>query len=889
MIPHTLQIKNFLSYGPEMQIIDFRPYHLIYLSGKNGHGKSALLDAMTWALWGQARKITNAVKPDQGLLRLGATQMVVIFDFELNEQLYRVKREYIKSQAKQLAYLEFGMIDAKGAITPLTDKTIRATQAVIDRTIRLDYESFINSAFLRQGHANEFCRKSPKDRKDILATILGLHQFDQLKRKALERVKEATLQRQSLGAVIHSLNAQKPDAKEIQQQVSSINKQVDALKKQDIETVRKRKEIAQLASVHDERQKEIDQQIFRQQQQQAVYQEQQEKMRVLVKEWRSIHAEQLKMPSYDELATIKKELTATLKQQQMALQKRLAVQATVLKVKEQLQMRERVLENQRAKEQQKLEVAVEHSRFSQQVLQKQIEELNHSIKKLRESLAKQKSFLKEESNKNELSIQLDQFEKRKNLYQQLIAKGNWLKAEQENVAHKKNIAHSDNPSCPLCEQNLSAARRKFLSNRFGKQESLIMHQLNRVTKVIARLKELLVAQHTQIQALQAEASKREMAQKEKESFEAQIKEHENKLTTFIKELALADKKATEYAERLSIFIEKTKETVTNDPEIKEAKLEIHRFEKELNTLSYDETAYIQLQEKIDSIEKQLTQFVALHHELLNQPKRSKEIAASCISLRKQKKELQKSDVLKKQYEKLKEERLLLEKDTQKIEQEIKALQETKEKVREEHGRIKTKQEQIERIEKEHTKHESTIEKLNKEIYDYQIIATAAGKDGIQALLIEQAIPEIEQEANLLLSKLTNNQSHVLIESLRDLKRGGSKETLDINISDPSGIRPYEMFSGGETFRIDFAIRIAISKLLARRAGTSLQTLIVDEGFGSQDEEGLSLIMDAIYKIQDDFEKVIVVSHLPTMRDQFPVHFLVEKGVQGSHITVIEQG
>ncbi len=98
-----------------------------------------------------------------------------------------------------------------------------------------------------------------------------------------------------------------------------------------------------------------------------------------------------------------------------------------------------------------------------------------------------------------------------------------------------------------------------------------------------------------------------------------------------------------------------------------------------------------------------------------------------------------------------------------------------------------------------------------------------------------------------------------------------------------------MFSGGEAFRIDFALRIAISKLLARRAGTSLQTLIIDEGFGSQDEEGLIHIMDAIYKIQEDFAKVIIVSHLHSMKDQFPVHFIVEKSPSGSKVKVIEQG
>jgi exonuclease SbcC len=69
--------------------------------------------------------------------------------------------------------------------------------------------------------------------------------------------------------------------------------------------------------------------------------------------------------------------------------------------------------------------------------------------------------------------------------------------------------------------------------------------------------------------------------------------------------------------------------------------------------------------------------------------------------------------------------------------------------------------------------------------------------------------------------LTNNSTQISIESLRDLKSGGIKETLDIKISDELGIRDYELYSGGEAFRIDFSLRIALSKLLTRRAGTKL--------------------------------------------------------------------
>ena len=97
------------------------------------------------------------------------------------------------------------------------------------------------------------------------------------------------------------------------------------------------------------------------------------------------------------------------------------------------------------------------------------------------------------------------------------------------------------------------------------------------------------------------------------------------------------------------------------------------------------------------------------------------------------------------------------------------------------------------------------------------------------------------------------------------------------------------FPAAKHFELILPCALRYSKLLARRAGTSLQTLIIDEGFGSQDEEGLSHIMDAIYKIQEDFAKIIIVSHLSSMKNQFPVHFVIEKGPHGSMVQIMEQG
>jgi exonuclease SbcC len=153
------------------------------------------------------------------------------------------------------------------------------------------------------------------------------------------------------------------------------------------------------------------------------------------------------------------------------------------------------------------------------------------------------------------------------------------------------------------------------------------------------------------------------------------------------------------------------------------------------------------------------------------------------------------------------------------------------------------------------------------------------------MIIESAIPEIEDEANALLVRMTDGRMNVRFETQRETKKGDTVETLDIKISDELGTRSYELFSGGESFRINFAIRIALSQLLARRAGARLQTLVIDEGFGTQDTQGRERLVEAINSIREDFEKIIVITHIEELRDLFPVRINVFKTPQGSQIAI----
>ena len=183
--------------------------------------------------------------------------------------------------------------------------------------------------------------------------------------------------------------------------------------------------------------------------------------------------------------------------------------------------------------------------------------------------------------------------------------------------------------------------------------------------------------------------------------------------------------------------------------------------------------------------------------------------------------------------------------------------------------------------------ETEREILAKRIGQFKQLETAFGKDGVPALLIEQALPTIEMRANDILDRLSGGEMSISFETQRELKTSENlKETLDIQIRDRVGIRDYEMFSGGEAFRVNFAIRLALSEMLAQRAGARLQTLVIDEGFGSQDEIGRQRLLEAINLVKADFAKILVITHIDELKDAFQVRIEVEKTERGSIVHVI---
>jgi len=180
VIPVKLQLRGFLSYKEPVEL-SFEGFDLACISGDNGAGKSSLLDAITWVLFGKARR------NDDGVINNTCDMAEVIYLFEYENDLYRVQR--IKPRNRSMV-LEFQMRGQDEMWKILTEHNMIETQGRINETLHLDYDTFINASFFLQGKADQFTQQNASQRKQVLGSILGLEVWEDYRERTAERRKE---------------------------------------------------------------------------------------------------------------------------------------------------------------------------------------------------------------------------------------------------------------------------------------------------------------------------------------------------------------------------------------------------------------------------------------------------------------------------------------------------------------------------------------------------------------------------------------------------------------------------------------------------------------------------------------------------------------------------
>jgi len=861
LIPVKLALKNFLSYGEDVSPLDFTQFHIACLSGNNGQGKSALLDALTWAVWGEGRKASQEKKADNSLLRIGQKDMQVEFIFDLEGDRYRIIRTFSLVKKSSRSGLEFQVFNQEdNEYISLTCPSLRKTQEKITKTLRIDYQTFINSAFILQGRIDEFSRKSARERKEILSEILGLSRYDELANLAKSHLREINniiMAKESRLEYIYqemaNLDFYKEKIKELSESCKSISRKI----KTEETKVGKLKEEINLLKHKSEQCSELESRIEQQRQEIVRGQKQIELRKKEIIDCEKIISQKEKVfadfKNYQKFNTENNEFSQKLQK--------------IRKIEEEKVLTERRRESKRAD----LEVKIRNKQDRHKDLKIKAEQGAKNRVRLLELEEKLKEIKLAEEKREEIRKEGSEFNVKIN-----SIKGQIERLEKDNKDNQEKLRLlRENPEgeCPLCEAKLNTERKRKIEANLNKEISLNLKRIEKLKK----------------ETEESSKQKDKLAEKWRETNQ-RLKDKDIWQQKLSK--AYLEREESTQAGKLIISLQKEIKKLEKIIQEKRYALEeqkrLKEIEGQIENIGYDEERHRKLNRKIEELSN-----APLEKAKLEEAEKKIDFLRDGLSELKesyQQKELNLKSLEKKKEKirvELKELPFLKEKLVQE-EQVLNSEQTLKDKILEERGGYQSKFDQCLKLGKEEKGIGKELEKSKKEQNIYEKLIVAFGKNGIQALIIENALPEIEEEANNLLAKLTNNSTQISIESLRDLKSGGIKETLDIKISDELGIRDYELYSGGEAFRIDFSLRIALSKLLTRRAGTKLRTLVMDEGFGTQDEEGIDNLVQAIQSIRDDFDKILVITHLESLKDAFPVRIEVTKLPEiGSRFEIIK--
>ena len=730
MRPNRLQLTNFLAYGDcELFLSDV---HVACLVGDNGAGKSCLLDAITWAIWGKARG-----RRDVSLIRLGAEFTEVALDFDHAGHLYRIVR-----RRESGGRLRLTLVRHEGAnewTHESESAAATANQKAIDALLKIDYETFVNTAFLRQGEADAFTTETPAKRKAVLRDILQLNRWNDYHdaaraayreidhglsgdRGKLEMLAEMIAARPEAEAFLAHMERTAADAETV---LAGYAEQLEAIQKIEAEIAVKREAVAMA---------------------EAASQQAAERINRIERRMREIDGE---MDDCREYLKDREEIEAGYAN----LSEAQAVHGAMAARREQAQKWQTTIVKATA------DIKVARAELTTSIITRDraVNECESNIADLTEALAQPVTVCKtcgqalsEEAAgdvRYKMRQEIDKWEERRVRHETMIAAINVRIADDD---------YARDAFDKIAEAEAALAEIGFDADAY-QAAAAAMNDL----AAYEGLHDALTGAEARLQQFTDELAP----------------------LTSERDLAAAD------AERLQSDLEKD--------------------QRWLNELS-------------DSVTN--AEDVRTHHKMAEITARRERANAAAAQKR---------------------------------------------------------LDDIAEHERKHAEISAVVGSTEERLANIGELIAAFGRDGVPLMVIKSVTGEIEAEANNILQRITNEALSIKLLTEREKASGGVKDALDIQVSDSLGVRDYEMYSGGEAYRIDIAIRVALSKVLARRAGAQLRTLFIDEGFGSQDAYGREQLIRTITQLGAEFDMILVVTHLEELRDRFDTRIAVTKRAGGS--------
>jgi exonuclease SbcC len=869
MILKTLTIENFKSYKNKT-IIDFRKMplnHLFLIQGKTGAGKSSILDAIIYALYGSEKNLfihhylTNSVK--ENLLQnphhyKGKVISLVELAFEYKNQNYKIVRTFkIKNFRKENPTID--------EISEFEEKILQENQVIPQIPIirHLSREQFTKSIIIPQNQFDEFLKADVKDKEAILKNIFNTEKYELfaefLKEKLslieskIEKVKnnlENILKRNQIEKSIEDpimkeifLQKIKDYKTKIQLNESEIQKKDN--QKKEIENLYNKQqnkgEILKELISHLHAKEEL-------QKKEEVIQSQKEKI-FNAKKVIDIY------PVYKNIQDIQIELKFNLKEfeeQKRSLENIKKELEEKNKVQQQLENQKEIIENKKIRIKEIEKITPKFSMFKR--IQSEIYEIQ------KEKIQLEKMIQKNKSKYDKINQQLEEIYKSYFVKQLKEKEPCPICGSTEHPHPFRGILNED-PEKILLEKTKLEQELKELEEELQKKEK----SLNNKEKEIQDIKSFIEQNEYDLTNLE---NIEKTLKKELEALKIEIYEYDKQTKRLQKEMSEITKKEGEHVgtiQQLENQIKQKQKLLKEKEELLSELLQQNQLTKE----KIEE--YYLKQDQINRLEKEVQDYES------NKTKIDSLIEKNIQKLKKEYNFIYKNiDDISLQLQTTQKDVLEIKNKINEISNEINILHKESGKLTES---IKNLKSDFEEFTKEKEIYDNFIHQYKKYQSLYQIISNTNPKRiSLHRYVIQVYFETVIKFANERLKKI---EPRYILKASEEAKAGKRIAGLNIKVLDKwEGERNIESLSGGESFYVSLALALGLYDIIHTNfSNLHFDFLFIDEGFGSLDEQTLQKVLATINEIfilrdGNSQKQIGLISHVESMRQQIPYQIII---------------
>ena len=202
-------------------------------------------------------------------------------------------------------------------------------------------------------------------------------------------------------------------------------------------------------------------------------------------------------------------------------------------------------------------------------------------------------------------------------------------------------------------------------------------------------------------------------------------------------------------------------------------------------------------------------------------------------------------------------------------------------------------ESLERLSKDLVKAEAAVKKLSESCEKYELLSKHInGETGEKVPLVQYYFGHRLQQILVYANQRLQVMSHGQFTLQPNHKQGGRGQNyLSISVVDAwnDGIRDATSLSGGEGFTASLALAFGLADVVTNESGgKDLESLFIDEGFGSLDPEYLQKVMESLYELRESGRLIGLISHVEAMKQDIPMQLLVSKQNSiGTTVKIVE--